>query len=556
MNDHTKLLDAERKRTLNAQIDAMLREIENAPSAKAKQPLKRFEAQGPDGKVYEVDAPDMQSAAQAVQSFSGGGEKGFGQKVKEFFVGDDDPLTQNASDKIGTFLNKAGEAMTFGLIGDEADAALAGLIPGGMNYEERLAHNRQQEEIFEKDHPVASLAAEVGGGVAGAMLPLGTIGTLGKGASLGARMAASGAAGAGMGATYGFMEGEGLDDRLSGLKTGAKYGGAVGAATPMLGAGIQRVVDGHVAKKAIRGAVKNAPSTEALRTQGNAAYQAIDDAGVQINPRSFERARLGITDRLRKNTGFDELPGPGSLTPNSARVSQIMGEASERMSKEPTAALPFKSLDQMRRQAGAAAGNVANKTDQRAGMEIIEGLDDFVRQMGPDDVVAGDVRALQEAIPKARDLWARMSRSQMIDDAIEAGENYVSGGSSGIRNQFARILRNPKLSRGFSEVELQAMRRVVNGSMPEKLLNLLGGGIGQLAQIGAGAGLGGVPGAALGAVTGAAARRGSEAVSRKNAEVVRALIAAGGMERLPVASDGARKIVEALSRRTAATGPQ
>ena len=492
-------------------------------------------------------------------------QSGTGQRIKEFLFGDNDPNTQNLGEKIGTTLNKAGEALTFGLIGDEASGAAAGLgaaiVPGGQNfqqaYEGRRDFERQQEAVLERDNPGLALGAELGGAVAGAVTPLGAIGTLGRAASMPARVAASSAAGAGMAGTYGFTEGEGMENRGELARDGAKLGALIGGIAPMVGAGVQRLADSRAANVAIRDAAKGAPTSAQLRAQGNAAYQAIDDANVQIRPEALESTRKKIIGLLRSNTGFDELPGPGSLTPNSARAMQIMGETGELMAQEPTAALPFRSLDQMRRQAGAAAGNVTNKTDSRAGMEIIGGLDDMVRNLGPDDVVSGDVRTLQEVLPKARDIWARMSRSQLVDDAIEAGQNnYLSGGSSGIRNQFARILRNDKLSRGFSEAEKAAMRRVVNGSMPEQILNLLGGGLGQLGQIGAGFGLGGVPGAMAGAATAAVARKGSEALTSRNAEIVRALIANGGLQTLPVASDGVRGTIEAMLRRGAASAGQ
>jgi len=482
--------------------------------------------------------------------------KGMGQTVKEFFLGDNDPNTQNAGERIGSALNKAGEAMTFGLVGDEASAAVESVLPG-VDYDSRVKHYRDQEALLERDNPGTALGAEIGGSVLGAMLPLGAAGTLGRGAGLAPRIAASTATGAGMGGTYGFMEGEGLDDRLAQGASGALLGGAVGSVAPAVGAGIQKVADSLVARQAVGRAIQGAPTSEALRAQGNAAYKAIDDAGVQIRPEAFDRARSSIVDKLRTNTGFDELPGPGSLTPNSARTVQIMDQSAGRMAAEPTAALPFKSLDQMRRQAGAAAGNVANKTDARAGVEIIQGLDDFVKHLGADDVVAGDVQTLQDLIPKARDIWSRMTKSQLVDDAIQAGENnYLSGGSSGIRNQFKSIISNPKLSRGFSEAEIAAMRRVVKGTMPEQILNLLGGGLGQLGQIGAGLGVGGVPGAMLGMATSAGFRKASEAVSSRNAEIARALVAGGKLKNLPGASDQVRKITEALTRRIGAVSPQ
>lgn len=526
--------------------------------------MAKFEIQGPDGKTYEVEAPDIDTALSVIQSVSGssGGSseaapapepRGVMGTIRDNLLGDNDPNTQNFGERVGSTLNKAGEAMTFGLIGDEASAAVAGAIPGGMNYDERLDFERQQEAVLERDNPGLALGAEIGGALTGALLPGGAALGAARGASLPARIGASTALGAAGGGTYGFAEGEGLDDRLSGAQTGAAFGAGAGAIAPVIGAGVQKVANNRAARRAIRSATQNAPTTEQLRATGNAAYQAVDDAGVQIRPESFNRARQQIIDNLRGTTGFDELPGPGSLTPNSARVVQIMGEAGEQVSQDPTAALPFRSLDQMRRQAGTAAGNIANKGDQQSGMSIIEGLDDFVNRLGPDDVVAGDAQALQSAIPKARETWGRMSRSQLLDDAMQQEGNYVSGGSSAIRNQFARILRNDKLNRGFSEAEKAAMRRVVQGTAPEQILNLLGGGIGQLATIGTGVGVGGLPGAALGAGAAALSRKGSEAITSRNAEIARALVASGQMRGgLPVASDAARNITEALTRRTGA----
>lgn len=500
----------------------------------------------PDG----MSQGDMRAAVQKYLGQDSQPQKSFGQTLKENIFGDNNPNTQNFGEKVGSALNKAGEAMTFGLIGDEAAAATDAALGVG-SYNDRLGHYRQQEDVLKRDNPKTALASEIGGGVVGALLPGGAIGTLGRGAGMAARIGASVPVGAAMGGTYGFMEGQGgLQNRLNDAKTGAAFGAAAGAVAPVVGGAFQKVADGVVGRKAIQTAANGAPSTEQLRKAGNAAYDAIDNANVQIKPQAFDSARQRILASLRGNTGFDELPGPGSLTPNSARTMQIMGDATDAMSKDPTAALPFKSLDQMRRQAGAAAGNMANKTDSKAGMEIIGGLDNFVKNLTGNDVTAGDLKTLQATLPKARDLWSRMSKSQAVDDAIQSGSNnYLSGGASGIRNQFARILRNKNLSRSFTEAEKTAMRRVVNGTFPEQVLNLLGGGLGQLGQIGAGFGLGGPVGAGIGAATGSISRKLSEAVASRNAEIARSMIANGGMNTLPVASDSSRKAIEALLRR-------
>ena len=492
---------------------------------------------------------DARRVAQiAVKMRNSGPKKSMLTTLKENVMGDNDPNTQNFGEKLGSVLNKAGESMTFGLIGDEASAAAESMLPG-VKYDDRLKHYRDQERILERNNPKTALAADIGGGLVGAVLPVGAVGA---GLSLLPRIGASAATGAAMGGTYGFMEGEGLQDRAKQGKTGALIGGAVGAAAPAIGAGVKKAADNVVANRAIQRASKNALSSEDLKRLGRAEYKAIKDAGVEIKPEAFRRAQSDIMGNLRANTGFDELPGPGSLTPNSARVTQIMRSASDEMAGEPTAALPFSAVDQMRRQAGAAAGNVANKTDQGAGMTIIEGLDDFINRLGPDDVIAGDVRALKTTIPKAREIWSRMSKSQLIDDAIESEGNYLSGGSSAIRNQFAKILRNKKLSRGFNDAEKKAMQRVVQGTMPEQVLNLLGGGIGQLMTIGGGASVGGVPGGVMGAALAATMRKGSEAVTRRNAETARALVANGTLKSLPQSDEAVRLITEGLTRRIGA----
>jgi hypothetical protein len=472
--------------------------------------------------------------------------KPFSQRLRENVFGDNDPTTQNFGEKVGSALNKAGEALTFGLVGDEASAAVESLAPG-VNYADRRDHYRQQEQVLDENNPALSLGAELGGAVGGAMLPFGAIGTLGRGASMARRAGASTAAGAGLGAVYGAAEGEGVDDRISEAGMGAAIGAAGGLAAPFLGGAAEKAADYVVGGRAIRSAARNAPSTDELRRAGQAAYRQIDDAGVQIRPESFNRTKDAIRQALR-GQGLDELPGPSSLTPKSARVMQIADEMGNEMATDPSAALPFSSLDQLRRHAGTAARS-PEATDAALGAETISQLDDAVRSLGSDDIVAGDLETLQTVLPKARDLWARMSRSQLVDDAIDASQDYLSGGSSGIRNQFRRILRNDKLSRGFSDAEKAAMRRVVNGSVPEQVLNLLGGGVGQLAQIGAGFGVGGVPGALAGMGTAALSRKGSEALTERGAETVRAMIANGGMQTLPVARDTTRKIIEGLLRR-------
>lgn len=445
-------------------------------------------------------------------------------RIADNVVGLDNGV-MSAGEQIGTAMNKGGESMSLGIVGDEAAGAFDAAMGRG-GYGERRDFYRQQERDLRDQNPALSIGAEIGGAILGPGLG---VNALAKGASRVPRIAASAAATGTGAAIYGAAEGEGgIGPRVEqGLEAG-KWGAGFGAAIPIVGAGLQRAGDGVLQRLMTKRMMKNAPSTDELRAAGNAAYRQVDEAGAQIRPEAFARKMDDIRGNLRTE-GLDELPGPGSLTPNTARAMQIGDEMSAKMAQDPTAALPFSSLDQFRRQAGAAAANISNKVDSRLGSRTVNELDDFVQQMGPDDLVAGDAEALKTAITKARDTWSRMSRSQTIDDAITASDDYLSGSASGLRNQFKRIVSNPRLSRGFSDTEIGMMRRVIRGTIPEQLLNLAGGGLGQLATIGAGAGLGGPVGAVLGAGLAAGSRKASEAVTKRNAEIVRAVVANGGM---------------------------
>lgn len=422
---------------------------------------------------------------------------------------------------MAAWVNRAVESATLGLAGDEAAAGFDSLLGLG-SYDDRLSMYRQQEEAL-------GTGGRLTADLAGALVPgAGAAGLIGKMGSWGGRALAGAGVGGGAGLLQGFMEGE--DDaskRYDAAMTPGIIGALVGGAIPMVGAGFRGVTRNRAVSRAVDQARR---STDELRTAGRAAYDAVDDAGVQIRPEAFDRFRAEVLERLRANTGYDELPGAG-VTPRTARVMQTLDDASAQMAQEPTAALPFRTLDQARRRAGAAAGDVTNRTEQAAGSEFIGALDEFVQRLGPDDVVGGNVNTLQSAIGKARDAWGQLKRTQLIDGAIEQSENYVSGGASGVRNQLARILRNPKLSRGFTDAEREVLRGVIKGGVLEQVVHTAGGRIGQIAATTASAGIGagmGPVGAALGAGIGGAisggARMASNAIASRSINQARDLI--------------------------------
>lgn len=150
--------------------------------------------------------------------------------------------------------------------GDELVAGLLA-VPGaiatgrgvGETYDDILFDLREKQRKFREQAPVASFAAELGGGMltggAGAVKGLGQ-----SGMSLATRTALSGAATGGL---AGAGAGEDLEQRLDLAGKGAAIGGAFGAATPVIQkAGIKA---GSFTKDALKRAF-TAQESRALRT--------------------------------------------------------------------------------------------------------------------------------------------------------------------------------------------------------------------------------------------------------------------------------------------------
>ena len=196
-----------------------------------------FELQGPDGKLFEVEAPDAQSAVAAFQ------------KMPQTTQKPVDPMKQRALDQVSAE-RKASPMMTavddtvrnlargtgIGSFLDEANAATASILPemlGGRPYDEALAYQRAKNELADKESTVVGKLPVIGdvtvggltklaGGIASA--PVTPMARVFQGATLAPRVGNAALTGAGYGALYGAGEGEGMADRATDAAMGAAIG--------------------------------------------------------------------------------------------------------------------------------------------------------------------------------------------------------------------------------------------------------------------------------------------------------------------------------------------
>jgi hypothetical protein len=218
-----------------------------------------FEVQGPDGKTYEVEAPSMEAAAEAIGSF-GAMPKG-GVRA--------DPVAVNdLQNRLTTLTANAAQGMSFGL-GDEFSGAVEGVksMLGGGDF---LPAYRAERDDARADMATISERypnAAMGGYLTGAAIPALTASPLATGESMLGTMGRSGL----LGMTEGGLQGAGNADGR-GIVGETIKGGLIG-----LGAGIAAPAVIGAATLAKRGVFEGLPQMfgKASQTKAN---RAIADA--------------------------------------------------------------------------------------------------------------------------------------------------------------------------------------------------------------------------------------------------------------------------------------
>lgn len=208
-------------------------------------------------------------------------------------------------------VQKVGQGVTLGF-GDEIGAALGvagNVVARGLGadipektYSDILEEIRAPERQFEQRHPVQSMAAEIGGGIA---TGAGAARAIAAAPTLAARVGRSAATGAGSGAAAGFGTGEGgVGNRLAGAGVGGGIGAVAGPImSEVVGPAVMRTAQGiGAAARYGRQAIRNARNPE------QAAIENVADRGVAagldwdavrraISPTpSPALARRGVTD--------------------------------------------------------------------------------------------------------------------------------------------------------------------------------------------------------------------------------------------------------------------
>jgi len=106
---------------------------------------------------------------------------------------------------------------------------------------------------------------------------------------------------------------------------------------------------------------------------------------------------------------------------------------------------------------------------------MIEQIDNFIQDAGPERMSAGSGPGAAQAINAARESHRRYRKVELLEDAIERVANRRQGGNEErlMRDEMRRLLENNRTRRAFTPEERSALERFVRGTPMDEALRLV-----------------------------------------------------------------------------------
>lgn len=229
-----------------------------------------------------------------------------------------------------------------------------------------------------------------------------------------------------------------------------------------------------------------------IKTLAQDAYKAADDAGVVIGPAGMKTTFDAMKSKVLTDTG---LPAVNKVFADKFPNIKANIAVLDDVAKGPTSLMGLDKLRQTLRSIPATASDA----EQRYATMMVKGLDDYVGNLTPADVLTskGATKEATDALVQARKLYRDSSvlqdKTKIIGDVMEKaqdakGANFTDTDmNTAVRQQFRglreKMRKNDDIKDLFSGDEQQLIEDIVRGTasenrmrywskfVPEKLLN-------------------------------------------------------------------------------------
>lgn len=194
---------------------------------------------------------------------------------------------------------------------------------------------------------------------------------------------------------------------------------------------------------------------EQIQEMARAGYRQAENAGVIISRKSMEDFVNSLENGPNKLKGYDP-----DVTPKTARILQAIRKKAE------AGPVTLESLEGLRSVA-TGARMTKDLNEGRLAGDIVTKMDDFVEGLDATGLSAGDVQEAIPALTNARRLWKVNAKLREIEEIIDTAEDL--GDPRHIRNKFRALIRNRRKFNRFNEAEKKIISRIARTGTLEGL---------------------------------------------------------------------------------------
>lgn len=445
-----------------------------------------FELQTPDGETYEVEAPDENSAIEALGQMQGGSTSQKAAPAPQVGVGED------MAKGFGAGIAQGAIGLP-GMFGD-ASQLNSDLLSGGAKYlgAPQMVQDAAGWAGKAMMGPIGMgpTSKQLTGAVESVTGPMYEAKTVpGQYAQTAGQFAPSTVLG----------PGSMLPKAMTGLgaAVGSETAGQLTKGTPFetparIGAGLLSAVGAHKASQGLL--YKNNPvrTTAQIESGAEKSYKAADKIGLALKPKTTNY----FIDKLQKAAG-----DAGFFEANHPKLANAMKEV-EKWRDVPITLKEIKAL----RKKLKSSYNPMEADQNRVMDNVIDEFDDYIANVPDSAVQSGNAKLVTSILNDAKKEWATFRKSEKIDDIFQnaknaEGANYSQASvTTSIRQQLRALAKDDfRRAKYFNQSERQQILDTIQGGKMENFLKAWGKygiksplGLGASAMVGGG--LSAIPG--------------------------------------------------------------
>jgi hypothetical protein len=204
-----------------------------------------------------------------------------------------------------------------------------------------------------------------------------------------------------------------------------------------------------------RGAV---PTEEELLKQSKANYDILDKSSLQFDKNEFNQRMSLLPVHLEATEGYVS----GVYPKVDAALARLQADRPKNVAE----------ITALRKIIGNAAGS-ADSAERRMGSILLDDYDKYILNAPPSAIVSGDKAAL-DAWKAARADYAKVKKSELIEDIVARAEVSQGGKEPSIAQGLSALAKNDRKMRFFTAEEQDAIREAAKGGNLQSMLRTIG----------------------------------------------------------------------------------